>query len=103
MTFKGSMVALVTPFKEDRVDEAALKNLVGFHIDNGTSALVPCGTTGESATLSYEEHDRVIELKIKFAKGRVPVIAGTGSNSTQEALCHALAHLLMRQSIKLLR
>ena len=84
--FKGSMVALVTPFKNGKVDEKALENLVEFHIKNGTSALVPCGTTGESATLSYEEHDRVIELVIKFAKDRVPVIAGTGSNSTDEAI-----------------
>ncbi len=86
MTFKGSMVALVTPFKLGKVDEKALKELVEFHIKNGTSALVPCGTTGESATLSYDEHDRVIELTVQFAKGRIPVIAGTGSNSTEEAI-----------------
>ncbi|MDO8525706.1 MAG: 4-hydroxy-tetrahydrodipicolinate synthase [Candidatus Omnitrophota bacterium] len=84
--FKGSMVALVTPFKDGKIDENALKALVEFHIKSGTSALVPCGTTGESATLSYEEHDKVIELVIKFANGRVPVIAGTGSNSTEEAI-----------------
>jgi len=84
--FKGSMVALVTPFKNGRIDEKALEGLVEFHIKNKTSALVPCGTTGESATLSYEEHDRVIELTVKFAKGRIPVIAGTGSNSTDEAI-----------------
>ena len=84
--FKGSMVALVTPFENGKVDEKALKELVEFHIKNGTTALVPCGTTGESATLSYEEHDRVIELTIQFAKGRIPVIAGTGSNSTEEAI-----------------
>ncbi len=84
--FKGSMVALVTPFRGGKVDEKALKELVEFHIKNGTSALVPCGTTGESATLSYAEHDRVIELTIEFAKGRIPVIAGTGSNSTDEAI-----------------
>ena len=84
--FKGSMVALVTPFKAGKVDEKALKDLVEFHIKNGTSALVPCGTTGESATLSYEEHDRVIELTVQFAKKRIPVIAGTGSNSTEEAI-----------------
>lgn len=84
--FKGSMVALVTPFKDGRLDEKALKELVEFHIKNGTTALVPCGTTGESATLSYEEHDRVIELVVEFAKGRIPVIAGTGSNSTEEAI-----------------
>lgn len=84
--FKGSMVALVTPFKNGKIDEKALKALVEFHIKNGTSALVPCGTTGESATLSYAEHDRVIELTIEFASGRIPVIAGTGSNSTEEAI-----------------
>ncbi len=84
--FKGSMVALVTPFKNGALDEKALKELVEFHIKNGTTALVPCGTTGESATLSYEEHDRVIELTVQFAKGRIPVIAGTGSNSTEEAI-----------------
>ena len=84
--FKGSMVALVTPFKNGKIDEKALKELVEFHIKNGTSALVPCGTTGESATLSYDEHDRVIELTIKYVNGRIPVIAGTGSNSTEEAI-----------------
>ena len=84
--FKGSMVAIVTPFKDGKIDESGLKELVEFHIKNGTTALVPCGTTGESATLSYDEHDKVIELTIKFAKGRIPVIAGTGSNSTEEAI-----------------
>ena len=84
--FKGSMVALVTPFKNGKIDEKALKELVEFQITNGTTALVPCGTTGESATLNYEEHDKVIELTIEFANGRVPVIAGTGSNSTEEAI-----------------
>ena len=84
--FKGSMVAIVTPFKNGKIDEKAFKELVEFHIKNGTSALVPCGTTGESATLSYAEHDKVIELAIEFAKGRIPVIAGTGSNSTEEAI-----------------
>ena len=91
--FKGSMVALVTPFKNGKIDEKAFSGLVEFHIKNGTTALVPCGTTGESATLNYEEHDRVIELTIEFANGRVPVIAGTGSNSTEEAIAltkHAL-------------
>ncbi len=86
MIFKGSMVALVTPFRDGKVDEDGLKRLVEFHIKNGTTALVPCGTTGESATLSYDEHDTVIELTIKFANGRIPVIAGTGSNSTEEAI-----------------
>lgn len=84
--FKGSMVALVTPFKDGTIDEKALEELVEFHIKSGTSALVPCGTTGESATLSYEEHDRVIELVIRYAAGRIPVIAGTGANSTDEAI-----------------
>ncbi|MDP2912527.1 MAG: 4-hydroxy-tetrahydrodipicolinate synthase [Candidatus Omnitrophota bacterium] len=84
--FKGSMVALVTPFKNGKVDEKGLRRLIDFHVENGTSALVPCGTTGESATLSYAEHDLVIELVIRFAKGRIPVIAGTGSNSTEEAI-----------------
>ena len=84
--FKGSMVALVTPFRNGKIDEKALGELVEFHIKNGTTALVPCGTTGESATLNYEEHDKVIELTIEFAKGRIPVIAGTGSNSTEEAI-----------------
>jgi len=84
--FKGSMVALATPFKNDTIDEAALKKLVDFQIEGGTSAIVPCGTTGESPTLDYDEHDRVIELTIKFVAGRVPVMAGTGSNSTREAI-----------------
>ncbi|MCK9573009.1 MAG: 4-hydroxy-tetrahydrodipicolinate synthase [Candidatus Omnitrophica bacterium] len=84
--FKGSIVAIVTPFKDDNVDEKALRKLIEFHIKNGTSAIVPCGTTGESATLNYEEHERVVEICIEQAKGRIPVIAGTGSNSTQEAI-----------------
>jgi len=86
MNLSGSMVALVTPFDGERIDEAALKRLVEFHVESGTSALVPCGTTGESATLSFEEHDRVIELTVQYARGRIPVIAGTGSNNTQEAI-----------------
>ena len=84
--FKGSMVALVTPFRNGKIDEKALKGLVEFHITNDTSALVPCGTTGESATISFEEHDRVIELVVEYVRGRIPVIAGTGSNSTAEAI-----------------
>jgi 4-hydroxy-tetrahydrodipicolinate synthase len=80
------MVALVTPFRDGKVDEKALGELVEFHVKNGTTALVPCGTTGESATLSYGEHDRVIELTVKFARGRIPVMAGTGANSTEEAV-----------------
>jgi 4-hydroxy-tetrahydrodipicolinate synthase len=86
MVLKGSMVALVTPFKGDKIDEEKLKELVEFHIQNGTSAIVPCGTTGESATLSFEEHDRVIEIVVKAAKKRITVIAGSGSNNTKEAI-----------------
>lgn len=83
---KGSMVALVTPFSDGKIDEEALKNLIEFQIKNKTSAIVPCGTTGESATLSTAEHQRVIELVIDIVNKRVPVIAGTGSNSTEEAI-----------------
>ncbi|MFH0827285.1 MAG: 4-hydroxy-tetrahydrodipicolinate synthase [Candidatus Omnitrophota bacterium] len=84
--FKGSIVAIVTPFKNSKVDEGRLRDIIEFHIKNGTSGIVPCGTTGESATLSFEEHDHVIEVAIDQAKKRVPVIAGTGSNSTEEAI-----------------
>lgn len=84
--FKGSIVAIVTPFKDKRIDEKKLKDLIEFQIKNGTSGIVPCGTTGESATLSFQEHDRVIEITIEQARKRIPVIAGTGSNSTQEAI-----------------
>jgi 4-hydroxy-tetrahydrodipicolinate synthase len=84
--FKGAIVAIVTPFKNDQVDERALRELIEFQISNGTDGIVPCGTTGESATLSHEEHDRVIEITIDAVKKRVPVIAGTGSNNTTEAL-----------------
>ena len=84
--FKGAIVALVTPFKQGRVDEEALRSLIEMQISNGTDGIVPCGTTGESATLSHEEHDRVIEITIDAVRKRVPVIAGTGSNSTAEAL-----------------
>jgi 4-hydroxy-tetrahydrodipicolinate synthase len=84
--FEGAMVALVTPFKKGKVDEKKLTELVEFHIKNGTSGIVPCGTTGESATLSYEEHDRVIEVVIEAANKKISVIAGTGSNSTAEAV-----------------
>ncbi len=83
---KGSMVALVTPFRDGEVDVATLQKLVELHIKEGTSAIVPCGTTGESATLSHDEHEQVIEMTIQAARGRVAVIAGTGSNNTQEAL-----------------
>ena len=80
------MVALVTPFRDGEVDVPTLKKLVEFHVKSGTSGIVPCGTTGESATLSHEEHEQVIETVIQTARGRVAVIAGTGSNNTQEAL-----------------
>ncbi len=84
--FRGAIVAIVTPFKKGKVDEAALRKLVEFQIKNGTDGIVPCGTTGESSTLSHEEHDRVIEIVIDAVNRRVPVIAGTGSNSTAEAI-----------------
>jgi len=84
--FKGAIVAIVTPFKNGKVDEPALRDLIEFQIANGTDGIVPCGTTGESSTLSHEEHDRVIEITIDAVKKRVPVIAGTGSNSTAEAI-----------------
>ncbi|GAI29398.1 unnamed protein product, partial [marine sediment metagenome] len=85
--FKGSLVAMITPFtKNSEVDEKGIKELVEFHIKNGTHGIVPCGTTGESPTLSHEEHKKVVELTIKAVAGRVPVIAGTGSNCTREAL-----------------
>ena len=86
MQFKGSIVALVTPFTEHGVDEWKLSELIEFQIKNGTSGIVPCGTTGESPTLSHEEHDRVIEIAVDTVKKRVLVIAGTGSNSTSEAI-----------------
>jgi len=82
----GSIVAMVTPFKDGKVDWESLEGLVEFHIKNGTHGIVPCGTTGESATLSHQEHDDVIKAVIKAVKKRVPVIAGTGSNSTEEAI-----------------
>lgn len=84
--FKGAMVAIVTPFRDGKIDEKALKGLIEFQINNGTDAIVPCGTTGESATLSHSEHERVLEITIEAVRGRVPVVAGTGSNSTEEAL-----------------
>jgi 4-hydroxy-tetrahydrodipicolinate synthase len=84
--FQGSIVAIVTPFINGAVDEEKLRELVEFQIENGTDAIVPCGTTGESSTLSYEEHDRVIKIVVEQVKKRVPVIAGTGSNSTHEAI-----------------
>lgn len=83
---KGAITALVTPMKDGMVDEQGLRDLVEFQIKNGISALVPCGTTGEAATLSYEEHMRVIEIVVEQSNKRVPVIAGTGSNSTHETI-----------------
>ena len=84
--FSGCLVALVTPFKDGEVDHAKLRELVDWHLEQGTDGLVPCGTTGESPTLSFEEHEEVIATVIKQAEGRVPVVAGTGSNNTTEAL-----------------
>ena len=84
--FKGSNVALITPFKNNQLDVDCYIKLIHFHLKNGTNGLVPAGTTGESPTLSHREHEQVIELCIKEAKGKIPVIAGTGSNSTEEAI-----------------
>ena len=84
--FKGSIVALVTPFKDNKLDEERYISLINHHLKNGTSGLVPAGTTGESPTLSHKEHQRVIEMCVNESKGKIPVIAGTGSNSTQEAI-----------------
>ncbi|MCB1834519.1 MAG: dihydrodipicolinate synthase family protein, partial [Geminicoccaceae bacterium] len=84
--FRGSIVALITPFRNGSVDEASLRELIEWQIAEGTHGFVPTGTTGESPTLSHDEHDRVIELAIEVVDGRRPVIAGTGSNSTDEAI-----------------
>ncbi|MFO7986741.1 MAG: 4-hydroxy-tetrahydrodipicolinate synthase [Desulfatiglandaceae bacterium] len=84
--FRGSIVAIVTPFKDGAVDEEKFRNLIEFQIENGTSAIVPCGTTGESATLNMKEHEKVIDIAIQAVNKRVPVIAGTGGNSTAEAI-----------------
>ena len=84
--FEGSLVAIVTPFKNGEVDEQAFRDLLQFHIDNGTNGVVPCGTTGESATLTNEEHHRVISIAVEVCKDKIPVLAGTGSNSTREAV-----------------
>jgi 4-hydroxy-tetrahydrodipicolinate synthase len=86
MNFTGSIVAIITPFRNGKVDEQALRDLIDWQIANGTDGIVPCGTSGESATLSYDEHNRVIEMTVEAVKGRVQVIAGTGSNSTEEAI-----------------
>ena len=85
-TFQGSIVAMVTPFRNGTIDEPKVKELVELHVKNGTDAIVPCGTTGESPTLSHDEHHRMVELTVAAAAGRIPVIAGTGSNSTTEAI-----------------
>ena len=84
--FRGSITALITPFKKGKVDEQAFQDFVNWQIDQGTHGLVPCGTTGESPTLTHDEHHRVVEMTVEAANGRVPVIAGTGSNSTAEAI-----------------
>jgi 4-hydroxy-tetrahydrodipicolinate synthase len=84
--FEGSFVAIVTPFKSGEVDASALRELIEFHIVNGTNGIVPCGTTGESATLNHAEHEEVIRISVETCKGRIPVLAGTGSNATQEAI-----------------
>ena len=84
--FKGSIVALITPFKNDKLDEDNYVNLINYHINNGTNGLVPGGTTGESPTLSHNEHKRIIELSVRECKNKIPVISGTGSNSTSEAI-----------------
>lgn len=86
LSLRGSMVALVTPFRHDKVDEPAIKRLIEMHVASGTTGIVPCGTTGESATLSFDEHNRVVDVAVQLARGRIPVIAGTGSNSTREAI-----------------
>ena len=84
--FKGSIVALITPFRNRKLDEDCYISLIQHHLENGTSAIVPAGTTGESPTLNHQEHQRVIELCVKETKGKIPIIAGTGSNSTEEAI-----------------
>ena len=84
--FSGVLPAIVTPFKNGEVDEQGLRELIEFQIGEGVHGFVPCGTTGESATLSHEEHEKVVEITVEQAKGRVPVLAGTGSNNTAEAI-----------------
>jgi 4-hydroxy-tetrahydrodipicolinate synthase len=84
--FRGAMVAIVTPFKGGQVDEGALRNLIDFQIASGTHGIIPCGTTGESATLSFQEHERVVEITVEQVNRRIPVIAGSGSNNTEEAI-----------------
>ncbi len=84
--FQGAFVAIVTPFRNGKVDEESLRSLIEFQIVSGTNGIVPCGTTGESATLSFEEHERVVEITVEQVNRRVPVLAGTGSNNTEEAV-----------------
>ncbi len=84
--FKGSIVALITPFKDGEIDRASLKRLIEFHIENGTDAILVAGTTGESATLTFEEHEDLIKMTVDMAEGRIPIIAGTGANATHEAI-----------------
>ena len=84
--FSGSLVAIVTPFSKEKFDERAMADLIEFHIANGTQGIVPCGTTGESATLTPQEHERVVAVTVEVVNKRIPVIAGTGSNSTDEAI-----------------
>ena len=84
--FRGAFVAIVTPYIDGQIDEQGLIDLIEFHITNGTHGIVPCGTTGESATMTHEEHNRVVQLTVKTVNGRVPVVAGSGSNSTAEAI-----------------
>jgi 4-hydroxy-tetrahydrodipicolinate synthase len=86
LVFSGSMCAIVTPFRDGKIDAEALRRLIDFQLEHGTSGIIPCGTTGESATLTHEEHHQVIEMTIRHVNRRVPVIAGTGSNSTAEAI-----------------
>ena len=84
--FKGSIVALITPFKDNRLDEEAYRSIIDYHLKNGTNGLVPGGTTGESPTITHDEHKKIIQISVKESNGKIPVIAGTGSNSTSEAI-----------------
>ena len=84
--FKGSIVALITPFKDNRFDEEAYRSIIDYHLKNGTNGLVPGGTTGESPTITHDEHKKIIQISVKESNGKIPVIAGTGSNSTTEAI-----------------
>jgi len=95
--FTGTLIAIVTPFRNGKVDERAFGDLIEWQIANGTNGIVPCGTTGESATLSHQEHHRVVELTVEVVNRRVPVIAGTGSNSTEEAVSLTLSCRIARK------